>query len=303
MPNDQSNKNLQNALFTNVDLSNEVFTDSDLRGANFSGANLTGAQFRNVKMGITPLNTGLLFFLALGVSLLSGFVAMLAGRTIQLMLASDDQKIEIAGILTIVIILLFLVYAWWKGDQNAIIRLIIPVLVLAIVIGIIAYVSGLGTGKGMLYLVLSLLLITLMFVIGTAARAAAGTLSTILFVIVALSGGIFGRTVGGGIGTVVLAISCAIISKRALAGVKGFEGLRKIAFFITSKFGTSFRGATLKNTHFTQSNINNSDFTDADVSSVNWSDSRKVNCLIDEKIVTDKKALKKEENKIPASPD
>ena len=289
MYNDQSNKDLQNALFKNQDLSNAKFSDADLRGANFSGSDLTGAEFTNVKTGITPLNTGLLFFLALGVSLLSGFVAMLAGRTIQLMLSSHDQKIEIAGILTLVIVVLFIAYAWWKGDQNAIIRLIVPVIILAIVIGVIAYVSGLGTGKGMLYLVLSLLLIVVMFVIGTAARAAAGTLSTILFFIVAVSGGMFGRTVGGGIGTVVLAISCAMISKRALAGTKGFDGLRKVAFFITSKFGTSFRDSQLTHTSFHQSKIQNSDFTNADLTTVKWNDSRKINCLINETIVTDKK--------------
>jgi hypothetical protein len=292
---DQSKKNLQNAVFENQDLSNARFSDSDLRGANFRGSNLTGAEFTNVKTGITPLNTGLLFFLALGVSLLSGFVAMLAGRTIQLMLNSEDQKIRIAGILTIAIIILFIAYAWWKGDHNAVIRLITPVVILAIVIGIVAYVSGLGTGKGMLYLVLALLLIALMFFIGTAARAAAGTLSTILFFVVAASGGMFGRTVGGGIGTVVLAISCAMISKRALGGANGFEGLRKVAFFITSKFGTSFRDSRLANTNFSRSKIQNADFTDADVSTVKWDDSRKVNCLIDEKIVTDKKVSRKKE--------
>jgi uncharacterized protein YjbI with pentapeptide repeats len=103
----------------------------------------------------------------------------------------------------------------------------------------------------------------------------------------------FGRTVGGGIGTVVLAISCAMISKRALAGAKGFDGLRRIAFYITSKFGTSFRGSRLANTNFSQSKIHNSDFTNADISAVNWGDSRKVNCLMNEQIITDKKASDK----------
>ena len=286
---DHSKKDLQNALFKNEDLSYARFSDSDLRGANFSGSNLTGADFTNVRTGITPLNTGLLFFLALGVSLLSGFVAMLAGRTVQIMLASEDQKIRIAGIMTIAIVILFIAYAWWKGDNNAIIRLILPAVVLAIIVGVVAYVSGLGTGKGMFYLVLALLLTALMFIIGTIARAAAGTLSNILFLLVAMSGGIFGRSVGGGIGTVVMAISCALISKRALSGAKGFEGLRRIAFFITSKFGTSFRKTTLVDTKFSESRIYNSDFTGADISLVNWGDSRKINCLIDGQIITEKK--------------
>jgi Pentapeptide repeats (8 copies) len=123
----------------------------------------------------------------------------------------------------------------------------------------------------------------MMLIVGTAARAAAGTLSsTILFVIVALGGGMFGKSVGGGIGTVIMAISCALISKRALSGAKGFEGLRRIAFAITSTFGTSFRNAKLFKANFAGSKIRNSDFSDADISSVNWGDAKKMNCIIKE---------------------
>jgi hypothetical protein len=59
-----------------------------------------------------------------------------------------------------------------------------------------------------------------MFIVGTIARAAARTLSNILFMIVALSGGMFGKSVGGGIGTVAMAIACALMSKELLSGAK-----------------------------------------------------------------------------------
>jgi uncharacterized protein YjbI with pentapeptide repeats len=77
-----------------------------------------------------------------------------------------------------------------------------------------------------------------------------------------------------------LAISCVLISKKALAGAPGFESLRKIACTITAKFGTSFRNTRLSNANFSQSKIRNADFTNADVSSVQWGDSKKVNCII-----------------------
>jgi uncharacterized protein YjbI with pentapeptide repeats len=109
-----------------------------------------------------------------------------------------------------------------------------------------------------------------------------------------MSGAMFGKSVGGGVGTVIMALSCAIISKRALSGAKGFDGLRRITFFIISKFGTSFRGSRLTNANFSQSTIRNSDFTNADVSAVNWNGAKKTNCLINEKIVTDKKPRKQE---------
>jgi len=281
MAKDYSQKSLRNTSFNGEDLSYARFSNSDLRGADFTGANLTGAIFTHVRTGITPLNTVLLFVLALAVSLLSGYVAMLAGQTVQTMLKSHDSNVRIAGIVTSAITVLFIAYAFWRGATNAITQLIIPVVALGIVVGVIAYFSGLGTGMGMLYLVSALLLVAAMFVVGIIARTAAGAVSNILFIIVALSGGIFGRSVGGGIGTVVMAISCAMMSKKALSGAKGFVGLKKIADFITRKFGTSFRNSKLTEANFSQSKIHNADFTNADLSFVNWANSKKFNCITD----------------------
>lgn len=281
MNKDYANKNLQKASFKNEDLVNSNFSGSDLRGADFTGSNLAGADLSKVKTGIIPLNAVLIFLAALVVSLASGYIAMLAGHTIQGMLKSADGNVRIAGIISIVLIVLFMAYCFWKGGGAAIRNLFIPAIAISIVIGLVAYFSGLGTGMGMLFLAISLVLVVIMMIVGTIARAAAGVLSsTILFIIVALGGGIFGKSVGGGIGTVVLAISCAVISKRALAGAPGFESLRKIVRTITAKFGTTFRNARLSNANFSQSKIRNADFSNADVSSVNWGDSKKVNCII-----------------------
>ena len=279
MAKEHSNKNLQKASFKNEDLSDANFSGSDLRGADFTGANLIGANFTNVRTGIRPSNIVLIIITTLLISALSGYVAMLTGFTIQKMLASDDDKIRAAGYITIGIIVLFIAYYYWRGGASVIRHLIIPTAALAAVIGIIAYYSGLGTGMGMIYLIVSLILVVIMFVVGTIARATAGTLSNILFVIVALTGGMFGKSVGGGIGTVIMAISCAMVSKRALSGVKGFEPLRKTASFITKKYGTSFRNSKLDGSNFSQSKIHNADFSDADISSVNWGDSKKINCI------------------------
>jgi hypothetical protein len=177
---------------------------------------------------------------------------------------------------------LFIVFSYWKGVGNTIYHLLVPVTVLALVMGAIANFSGLGSGLGAIYLTAALILVSVMFIIGTIARASAGTLSNILFVIVAVFGASFGRSLGGGIGTVILAISCALISKRALAGAAGFESLRKIAFFFTRKFGTSFRHANLVNANFAGSTLHNSDFSNAELTAVNWGNSEKINCIIND---------------------
>ena len=223
----------------------------------------------------------MIFIGALIVSLLSGYFAALAGETVQRMLHSADQKVKFSGIAAAVTILIFIVLAVWKGGRDAIRHFGIPVLVVSIALALISYFSGIGTGEGMIYLALSFLLVIAMFIVGTIARAAAGTVSNILFIVVALSGGMFGRSVGGGIGSVIMAIACMQISKRALSGAKGFEWLRKTASTITAKFGTSFRYASLANTRFSGAKIQNSDFSGADISLVQWGDVKKTNCIIE----------------------
>ena len=289
-PGEYANKNLQKASFKDEDLSNVDFSGSDLRGADFSDSDLSGANFTNVRTGIIPLNLVIVFIVALGISLFSGYMAMLAGRTVQTMLASEDSKIRLAGIATLVIVALFIVYYYLKGGTKAIRHLTIPVVTVGVVVGIIAYVSGLGTGMGMLYLICSVILVAVMFVVGTIARTTAGALSNILFVVVALSGGMFGKSLGGGIGTVVMAISCAMISKRALSGAKGFDVLERTARYITRKYGTSFRNSKLTNANFSGAKINNGDFSNADLASAKWDDSKRINCIMpDNKFIPNQK--------------
>ena len=228
MGKDYSMQNLQKASFTNEDLSYAQFADSDLRGADFTGANLTGADFTHVRTGITPFNKVIIFLAAMAISLLSGYIAMLAGRTIQSLLTSNEKHLVIAGWVAAVSIILFIVYSIWKGLGSSVKQLVIPVCSIVIILGIIAIVTGIGTGRGAFFIILTFLLVVLMFIVGTIARAAAGSMSDLLFTIVALAGGMFGKTIGGGVGTVILALACVVISKRSLAGAKGFESLRLI---------------------------------------------------------------------------
>jgi uncharacterized protein YjbI with pentapeptide repeats len=292
MPKNYSTRNLQKASFADEDLDHADFSFADLRGADFSGADLTAANFSHVKTGITALNTLLLFVGALAFSLLSGYVAMLAGQTVQQMLASNDNNIRIAGIMSLAVTVIFILFYYFKGGRRAITQLILPVVAVALVIVAIAYVSGLGTGQGMLFLILALILVVIMFFVGTIARSAAGSLSNILFILVALSGGMFGKSVGGGVGTVVMAISCAMISKRALSGAEGFVALTTVACYITRKFGTSFRNAKLAGADFSEAIIRNCDFSGVIMSSVQWDKFKKRNCINNGRIIVDKRVQK-----------
>jgi len=290
-----SGKNLQQISFKDEDLSHADFSGSDLRGADFTGSDLSGANFAHAKTGITPANKVILFFIALVISFGSGFIAMLTGYTIREMLLSNQERIRMAGLVSMGLILFFIVYSYLKGVGSAIRNLVIPVVIIASLIGISNYVLGTGTRYAMLYIILSLVLTAVMFIVGVAARAAAGTLSsTILFLAVAMGGAWFGKNLGGGAGTVLMALSCALISKRGLSGAKGFEVLRKVAASITRKFGTSFRNARLSAADFSATGkLINCDFTNADMSEANWGDSIKVNCLAGREIITEKRGSRK----------
>jgi hypothetical protein len=278
---DYSNRNLQNISFINEDLSHARFIESDLRGVNFTGADLSGASFINVRTGIAPLKLFLIFISTLLISVLSGYISMLAGNTIQTMLASEDGKVRVIAIATMIIIVLFIGFTYWKGTTTAIRQLMIPVFIFSIIVGGISYFSGIGTGKGLVYELVALVLVIVMLVVGTIARATIGSISNILFVIVALSGGLFAKSVGGGVGTLIMAISCALISKRALSGAKGFDLIRKLAGYFTTKFGTSFRNCRLREADFSLlKKINNADFSNADITVASWGDCRKINCIV-----------------------
>ena len=80
-----------------------------------------------------------------------------------------------------------------------------------------------------------------------------------------------------------MALACMQISKRALAGAKGFEWLRSAAATITAKFGTSFRDTRLSNARFAGSKIQNVDFSGSDTSLVHWGDAKKINCIAGDK--------------------
>jgi hypothetical protein len=277
-----SNENLQGKSFRGADLQNMNFSGADLRSADFSNANLRGADFSRSKTGMMLRSKILVFIIALAVSLFSGFVAMLAGTTIQKMLKSDVPNYHIAAWVTIAFFAVFIGFAIWKGVFKAIVSVYLVLIALAIGAGLFVYFTGLGTGIGALNGLYALLLLGVMFIVGTISRATAGTLaSTLLFIVVALGGGMFGKSLGGGIGTVVMALSCAYISKRALKDTSNTSLLQKLALKISTLFGTKFKNADLTNANFSNAVVKNTNFSKANLTGVNWENTIKLYSLQD----------------------
>lgn len=272
-------KNLQGKSFKDQNLQNSDFSGANLCGADFSKAVLTNADFSKCKTGLKPISAVVIFIFAMVISLLSGYIAMLTGSTVQIMLKSPDTNIFTAGYITIGLIIIFILLAIWKGGQKTLISVVVTIIA-ALLVGLVSWLSGAGTGMGSVYASLALILFVLMVIAGTISRTTAGMLaSNILFLIVAVGGGMFGKSLGGGIGTVVLAVSCAIISKRILSGASDFSFIRKIALTVGSYFGTSFKDADLTGANFSESIVKNTNFTGTKLSEINWEGSKKKFCI------------------------
>jgi hypothetical protein len=275
-----SGQNLRGRRFQNQRLDHADFSGADLRGANFSFAHLHGARFTGVKTGINSFAKVLLFLLSLALSLLSGYIAMLAGRTTQVLLKSGEWLLMVGGYITAGFFLIFTIVAVWKGLFHTINKLLVGMIALALGMGLFMYLTGFGTGRAALYGTLALLLMVLMFIVGTIARATIGSVgSNVLFLVVALAGGVFGKSLGGGIATIIMAISCAVISKRALNDIVGDSVLKKIALRISSSFGTSFQHADLTDADFSDAELRNTNFSHARLHGVNWDRARQVSVL------------------------
>jgi hypothetical protein len=168
----------------------------------------------------------------------------------------------------------------WIGLFKAIKRVLVFMILLTIILGLVAYLTGYGTGIGALKSLLSLVLIGLMFLAGTISRAVAGTFASgVLFLAVAMAGAMFGKSMGGGFGTVVAALACAVISKRALNQKFRHSAVRKIALFIGTYLGTSFKGADLTKADFTDAVLQNTNFMNSKRQGVDWTQAKKTFCF------------------------
>jgi hypothetical protein len=252
------------------------FRGADIRGADFSGANLSDSDFSGCRSGLTIFSAVILLTLSLIISILSGYIAVLTGESLRFMMYSADYKLVVTGYFTLALFFAFLLLSMWRGER--VMFFLLPFTISFIhIIGLIARFTGIGTGEGALQSSLSLIFLLMMVLVGTISRAVAGTTSSIvLFIIVAVSGPMFGQFVaGGGFESIVLAIACAIMSKQVLSEKSKFPVLKKISLIAGTHFGTSFANADLSGANFSGSDIKNTNFKGANLDRVNWENSKK----------------------------
>ncbi|BAZ71237.1 hypothetical protein NIES4106_60340 (plasmid) [Fischerella sp. NIES-4106] len=111
MPLDFSRQNLRGRSFRGQNLEGANFSYADIRSADFSNANLTEAKFTGAKAGLQNRWTISLLIFSLLLEAVSGFISAVSGAAIGLCLISGDLNYLFAGVVSLVVLAVFLIVA------------------------------------------------------------------------------------------------------------------------------------------------------------------------------------------------
>lgn len=252
------------------DLAGTDFSGTDVRGADFSGANLRAADFSHAKIGVPPRVGAVIMGTSLLVALGAGVAIGWGVNEIRQRFNSDewDQVAEGGSLgLTILVLLALIV---WKGFDFAIkvIGVFYAVVVAINVVGNLIWeefewlVLVKATGL-IVFVVLAILA-------GTLGRVVGGVFGMWSVILVAVFGGLATGQSEGGIAGIVVAVSLAAISKRAVRGDPRDRTLRRIGHRLIRRWGTQFIDADLTGADFTGTDASRCDARGATVDDVRW---------------------------------
>lgn len=183
--------------------------------------------------------------------------------------AEQWDEVTEGGILGLVLIVLVAI-VFWKGFDVAI-RVVVVVYALLLGLGIIAnllweeveWVAVVRATALVLFLVLAV-------GAGILGRVVGGVFGAWSMAIVAVLGGLASGQAEGGIAGVLVAVSMATISKRALRGDHRDLALRRVAHALARRWGTRFVDADLTGADFTGTDISGCDVRGATLVAVTW---------------------------------
>jgi hypothetical protein len=256
--------------FRGEDLEGADFSRKDVRGADFTGANLRSANFRESTIGVAP-RIGLVI---LGVSLL---VALAAGVAIgwgvdqiRTRFTSDEwDQVAEGGSLGLTLLVLLGLFIW-RGFDAAI---LIVVILYAVLVAINIAANLMWEDFEWIVLVRGTALIVfvvLAIVAGTLGRVVGGVFGIWSVIVVAALGGIATGQSEGGVAGVIVAVSLAVISKRAVRGDPRDRTLRRFGHRMIRRWGTQFVDADLTGADFTGTDPSRCDARGAKVDGVTW---------------------------------
>jgi len=256
--------------FSGKSLRGADFSGSDLRGADFTGADLRDASFREVKFGLRPRVGVMILGVGILIAIAAGVVIGLVVVEIRNDATADEWDRVAAGGSLGFLILLFLGLVFWKGFDVAI-RVVVVAYVLVAAVNVVANLiwedfEWFALARGTALVVVVVLAVTA----GLLGRVIGGVFGAWSVAIVAILGGLATGQFHGGVAGVVVAVSMAVLSKRAVRGDPRDHTLLRAAHWLVRRWGTQFVDADLTGADFTGTNAMRCDTRGATVTDVTW---------------------------------
>ena len=290
---DFSGESLRGENFKGKDLSGADFSGADIRSANFTNANLTRTNFNQAKAGLQKRWVIALVGISFLLSGLSGFLSAFAGYFVALIFDSSSLDKQVAGWVSLAVIVVFLLLLLRKGVVAGSVALALA-LAGSGAVAVAEAVAGAVAGAGPVVVALTLAVAVALALAGSVAVAVAvaralalalaeaGSVavavagSGALVVAVALAGSVAEAEAVAVAVAVAMTLISAYIGWRALKGDQRDAWIRSVAIAFAVLGGTSFRGATLTDADFSQACLKGSDFRRSVLLRTRWRDAIKL---------------------------
>jgi hypothetical protein len=278
---EHSTSQLREHSLVGAQLHSACLAGSDLRGTDFTGADLHDADLSHIRSGMSRRWTELVVTAALVFSICIGFVAGICARYLREMYASDELNVRAAAWFVTAMMLVFIVVGILKGLMYAT-RTVLPVAAaLAVTVGVVAVLTGMGTGRASLLAAVFLALVVLVLALSVLARAVAATAGTVFFAVVAIAGGLAAAAEGGGLPAAAIAIGAMLMARRSAKPTADYPLLERMIATIASRGGTCFRNANLAGANLADARLVACDFRGADLTGARFDHATILACRID----------------------
>ncbi|WDD34813.1 pentapeptide repeat-containing protein [Nostoc sp. UHCC 0926] len=293
MPPDYSGQNLRGRSFKGQNLTGANFSKADIRGANFTNAILKNADFTGAKAGLQRRWTIGLLTVSWLLSGLSGLLSIVLGALVALIFKSNNTEHFIAGIVSLILLLVFCIITIRKGltaSLGAFALAFAVAIAIAIAIaatGAIAVAAAVGGVFGLTVAVAVAVGIAVAVAVGIAvavAIAVAGAVAVAvgiavavaIAVAIAVAGALAAARAGALAFAFAFTLFNAYIGWRSLAGNEKDAWVRSFAIAFAATGGTSFRGADLTDVDFTGAILRNTDFRNANLTRTRFYEVKKL---------------------------
>jgi len=246
------------------------FSGKDVRGVDFTGADLRSADFSNAKLGVAPKVGAVALGIAILIAILTGVLIGLLVDEIRGQMNAEEWDEAAAGGSLIFLLLAFVALIIWRGFDTAI-KVIVGLYVVVLVGNVIANFIWEDV-EWLRALRFTALLVALFLAIlaGLLGRVVGGVFGIWSVVLVAVLGGLASGQAHGGVAGIIVAMSMAAISKRAVHGDHRDRPLRQMAHRLIGRWGTKFTDADLTGADFTGTDASRCGVKGATLDDVVW---------------------------------